>query len=270
MAYVIVSIVALLLLLCAYLRRLENKNLYFPTREMEQMPGDFGLEYEDVSLTTEDRVKINGWYFPSRDPKGVVLFFHGNGENISQRIDVAQFFLEHDFEVFLVDYRGYGKSRGRPSEQGLCNDAKASYDFLVNEKSKKSEHIIVYGFSLGGAVAIDLASRVDISLLIVQSSFTSTEDMGKRLYPNLPLGRFIKQRYDSILKIDKVNSPVLIIHSPEDEVIPFEHGRRLHDKALEPKAFIETSGGHCDTPHFTEQQHIQKLINFLDMHHRKQ
>ena len=127
---------------------------------------------------------------------------------------------------------------------------------------------IVYGFSLGGAVAIDLASRVDISLLIVQSSFTSTEAMGKRLYPGVPLGRLIKQRYDSILKIDRVNAPVLIIHSPDDEVVPFEHGKRLYEKAEEPKAFVETSGGHCDTPHFTEQQYTRKFINFLDMHHK--
>ncbi len=269
MAYIIVSIIAVVLLLWAYVRRLENKNLYFPTREMEQMPEDFGLEYQDIFLTTADRVKINGWYFPSREPQGVVLFFHGNGENISQRIDVAQFFHERGFEVFLVDYRGYGRSKGRPSEQGLYNDAKASYDFLVNEKSKRPEEIIVYGFSLGGAVAIDLASRVDISLLIVQSGFTSAEDMGKRLYPGVPLRRFIKQRYDSILKIDKIGVPVLIIHSPDDEVIPFEHGKRLYEKAREPKAFVETSGEHCDTPHFTEQDHIQKLMNFLDMHHKK-
>ncbi len=269
MAYILAAIVVVFMLIVAYTRHLENKNLYFPTREMLQTPEDIGLEYEDVFITTEDGTKIHGWYLPAMESKGVVLFFHGNAENISHRLDAARFFHEHDFDLLLVSYRGYGKSSGRPSEQGLYSDAKAAYEFLINEKSKRPDEIILYGFSLGGAVAIDLAHKVDISLLIVQSSFTSVEDMGKELYPNLPIGRFIRQRYDSILKIEKIGAPLLIIHSPDDEVIPFEHGKRLFEKAPEPKAFLKITGGHGDIFHFTVQIYIQEMTSFIEKYHAK-
>jgi fermentation-respiration switch protein FrsA (DUF1100 family) len=266
MSYLVAVIIVALLLLWAYVRYLERKNLYFPTSEIYQTPDDVGLQYEDANITTADGVKIHGWYFPVNEPKGVALFFHGNGENITHRLDVAQFFHERGYEALLLDYRGYGKSEGSPNEEGLYNDARAAYDFLVEQKSKRPEDIIVYGFSLGGSVAIDLASKVDISALIVQSGFTSAVDMGKKLYPYLPVGKFMSQRYESIPKLSKIKAPVLIIHSPDDELVPYDHGKKLFENAPEPKAFIESSGGHNDTFHFTDEECAEKLTSFLEKH----
>ena len=270
MAQILATVVIIILLLWVYIRWLENKTLYFPTREMEQDPDDFGLKYEDTFITTGDGVNIHGWYFPSSEANGVILFFHGNGENISHRIDFAEFFLSRGYEVFLLSYRGYGRSEGKPSEKGLYDDARAAYEYLLNEKSKEPNDIILYGFSLGGAVAIDLASKVDVSLLIVESSFTSAVDMGKRLYPHLPVSRIMRQRYESIHKIDRINVPIMIIHSPEDEIVPFEHGEKLYEKAPEPKAFLETLGNHGETLHLTDEKYLKVLMDFIKRHRQQE
>jgi fermentation-respiration switch protein FrsA (DUF1100 family) len=241
----------------------EEKFIYFPTKypdglwDVSQIETDEGKpipEVEDCWFRAEDGVRLHGWYC-SPSPKDAgrvasqsggmnVLFFHGNAGNITHRIDLVVGLMEIPVDVLIVDYRGYGKSEGRPSEQGLYMDGRAAWDFLVAERGVNPERIVLFGKSLGGAVAIDLATHIEPAGLIVQSSFTSIPDMAKQMIPFLP-GVLIRTRMDSISKIPGIRCPKLFIHSPADEIVPYRFGRRLFDAASEPKQFFEVP----DAPH---------------------
>ncbi len=235
----------------------EEKFIYFPSKYPEGMwdvdpihadEGQIVPRIEDRWLTTQDGVNLHGWYcrpclresgsLVSIPAEMVFLLFHGNAGNITDRYDMILMLVALPAEVFIVDYRGYGKSEGRPSEKGLYLDARAAWDDLFTRRNAPLEGIVIYGESLGGAVAIDLATQVEPAGLIVQSSFTSIPDMGKKMIPILP--RFlVRTKMDSINKIPRVRCSKLFVHSPADEVVPYEFGRRLFQAALEPKQFYE-------------------------------
>ncbi len=235
------TVVILLILLYWTLRAFERINLYIPSRILEAKPSDVGLQYTDLTLTAEDGVKLHGWLIPSENAPATLLFCHGNAGNISHRLESIQLFHELGLNVLIFDYRGYGRSNGRPSEQGTYLDARAAY-----ERAKTtSDRVVVFGRSLGGAVAVDLVSNVDdAAALIVESSFTSTVAVGKEIYPFLPVSWIVTAYYDSLSKIPRVRCPVLVIHSPDDDIIPYHHGRELFEAAPEPKQFLEILGDH--------------------------
>jgi hypothetical protein len=193
----------------------------------------------------------------------VFLFFHGNAGNITDRYDMILRLMTLPVRVFIIDYRGYGKSEGRPSEGGLYLDAKAAWHYLVSKRVVDPSQIILFGKSLGGAVAIDLATHVEAAGLIVQSSFTSIPDMAKRLIPILP--KFlIRTRMDSVSKIARVSCPKLFIHSPADEIVPYALGRRLFQTAAEPKAFYDVSGApHNETYRVGGEAYLDVLRRFV-------
>jgi len=250
-------------LLFFVLRFLEYESLYFPFRDIEYTPKDTGLDYEDVNLTTKDGIRISGWFIQSESPRATVLFCHGNGGNISHRLDKITILRGLDLDVMIFDYRGYGTSKGRPSESGLYLDAEAVYDYLVNEKKVSPRKIVGYGESLGGAVIIDLASRYEFGGIIIEGSFTSIGDMAKKIIPFIPVSVF-KSRYDSIAKIQNIKFPKLILHSSKDEIIPFEQGRRLFDNTGEPKRFAEMQGGHNDAFLVSKDVFIAEIDSFID------
>lgn len=218
--------------------------IYHPKEQIKSTPADKNLSYEWVNLTSKGGVKIYGWWVPSTKPRGVVLFCHGNGGNISYLLDTAEIFHRLGLSSLLFDYRGYGKSEGHPSEDGTYQDAEAAWNYLVETRNIKSENIIIFGRSLGGPIAARLAGKHRPGLLIVESSFTSIADIAGERFPWLPLMLVKNYRYDTQHYLEMVHCPVLVVHSRTDEVIPFHHGRKLFETAGEPKVFVEIDGSH--------------------------
>lgn len=215
-----------------------------PGRELEATPQDAGFQYDDVRFETTDGLLLHGWYVYAPNPRGTVLFLHGNAGNISHRLDSIAIFHGLGLDTFIIDYRGYGQSEGKPGEQGTYRDAEAAWEYLVTERGKDPAEIIVFGRSLGGAVAAWLGTKRAPAALIVESSFTSAVDMGARLYPFMPVRLISRLRYPVIDFMPQLRCPVLIIHSRDDEIIPFAMGEALYEAAPAPKAFLELAGDH--------------------------
>lgn len=242
----------------------QSRLIYFPVREIVVTPNQIGLSYEEVSFKTQEKVKLSGWYIPASPSRGVILFCHGNAGNISHCIESIEIFHSLGFSTFIFDYRGYGLSNGRPSEQGTYRDTKAAMDYLVREKELTPSEIIIFGRSLGGAVAVWLASRHTPKALILESTFTSVPDMAAALYSFLPARLLCRYDYNALAAIRDVSCPVLIVHSPEDEIVPFSQGRQLFDAANQPKVFLEVSGGHNEGFLTSGQTYVQGLNAFLE------
>ena len=218
--------------------------VFYPSRTLGQTPADIKLDYEDVFLQGRDAVEIHGWWLPAENARATLLFLHGNAGNISHRLNSLKIFHDLGLATLIIDYRGYGKSRGKPSEQGTYLDAMAAWRYLTEDKDIKPQRIIIFGRSLGGAVAVWLAANTASAGLILESTFTSISDVGREHYPYLPVNYLARIHYPSIDRIDKINAPLLCIHSREDEIIPYRLGKALYDRASEPKYFLEISGGH--------------------------
>ncbi len=254
------------ILLVVYIRYIESKSIFFPMKKIEFTPDFVNLVYEDVYIKTQDNIKINGWFFPKDNAKYTILFCHGNAGNIGHRLEKIVMLLDMGVNVFIIDYRGYGNSKGKPSEKGIYLDTKAGYDYLVNTRKIQPEHIILYGESIGGAAVIDLASKTKVGALITEETFSSAVDMAKRIYPFLPSFLF-SVRFDSLTKIKKVNAPKLIIHSINDEIVPFELGKKLYDAAKEPKQFAEIIGGHNTAFLDSKEKYAASIKAFLKRGH---
>jgi len=235
-------------------------------REIVATPGQIGLPYEDIQLKTADGISLHGWYIPVAQTRGTVLFLHGNAGNISHRLDSVQMFHRLGYSTLIFDYRGYGNNGGTPSEQGTYRDAEAAWRYLTEQRHVPSCRIVLFGESLGGAVAAWLAARQQPAALVIASGFTSVPDFAQHLYPYLPARWLARFRYDTRKNLRSVTAPVLIAHSPQDEIIPFEHGRALFAAANPPKLFLELAGGHNDGFIFTRESWVRVLANFLDAH----
>ena len=244
-----------------YLRYLERRTMFYPMKEIEYLPYQLGLKYEDVFFRTSDGIEINGWFVASADARYTVIFCHGNAGNISHRLQKIKFFHDLGCNTFIIDYRGYGRSKGKPSENGLYSDIQAAYDYLLSRNITPDE-IIGYGESIGGAVIIDLVSKKKLKALIADSTMTSAKDMAKSVFPFLP-SRIFASRLDSINKIKSVAIPKLMIHSINDDIIPFRLGKRLFEEAPGPKEFLEVHGSHNSS--FFESEGIirEKVASFL-------
>ncbi len=260
----------------------EEKLIYFPEKypggiwEVQKQPvveGQIVPEIEDCWFIAKDGVNLHGWYCtPVRIKDGsfsplnadmLLLFFHGNAGNLTYRYDMIRILMAIPVKVFIIDYRGYGKSQGRPSEKGIYLDAQAAWDYLILKRSVSSEHIVLFGKSLGGAVAVDLATRVRPAGLIVQSSFTSVPDMARAILPFSPTF-LIRTKMDSIRKIPKLGFPKLFIHSPADEIVPYRLGRRLFEAASEPKQFFEIPGApHNETYLVGGKAYLDVIRHFI-------
>ncbi|TVQ13345.1 MAG: alpha/beta hydrolase [Balneolaceae bacterium] len=230
----------------AFLYIFQGKLLFYPTRTLVYYPDAAGLDYEDVYLQTGDGERLHGWYVPHENRRGTLLFFHGNAGNISGRIESIRQFNQLGLDVFIIDYRGYGKSTGRPNEKGLYTDALTAYDYLTLERGIPPDSLIIFGRSLGGSVAAYLASEKPAAALALESTFTSVPDVARGYYPVFPVGLLTRYKLPTIEYLRKFEGPVLIAHSPDDELISYRFGRELYDAVIGPRQFLEMRGGHND------------------------
>lgn len=256
-----ISLLIVLGLIIIYLRYIEKRTLFYPSKEIEYLPKEIGLDFEEVFFKTTDNININGWFLPFKETDKTILFCHGNAGNISHRLEKLKFFHSLGCNIFIFDYRGYGRSQGKPFERGLYLDVKGAYDYLLS-RGITPKQIIGYGESLGGAVIIDLAFRNKLLGLIVEGTVSNAKDMIKILYPFLPYWIFAN-RLDSLNKIRAINIPKLIIHSVNDEIVPYKLGKKLYDNAAAPKEFLEVQGGHNSCFFESSQLLKEKIANFL-------
>jgi fermentation-respiration switch protein FrsA (DUF1100 family) len=246
----------------------QSRLIYFPeaVQEIRNTPKDIGLDYTSVNITTTDNETLHGWLMSVPDAKGTVLFFHGNAGNISHRINYLAMFKRLGYNTLLFDYRGYGQSSGVPSESGTYLDAQAAWHYLTETKGIAPARIILFGESLGGAVATWLAAREKPGLLALTSTFTSAPDLATAIYPFLPVRWMTRFHYNTLASLQSVTCPVFIAHSPQDEIVPFEHGQHLFQAASEPKQFLTLEGGHNIGFIFMQVAWIKSLGAFMDAH----
>jgi len=234
-----------------------------PGRALQLSPAHLGLAFEDLQLPTEDGETLHGWYIPAAQDARTLLFFHGNAGNISHRLESLAIFHRLGLNVLIIDYRGYGRSTGTPSEAGTYADASAAWRYLTETRALDPARIVLFGRSLGGAVAIELASRVRPAALLVESTFTSVPDMAAQLYPWLPVRWLARLRYPSQARIARILCPLLVLHSRGDEIIPFTHAQALYAAAPHPKLLFAMRGGHNDGFLATGGAYVDALAAFI-------
>jgi fermentation-respiration switch protein FrsA (DUF1100 family) len=262
-------VVAVYLILLVLLRIFEPRLIYFPgsQRALISPPASLGLPVERVEFPTEDGLVLVAWVIRSAaDSAGFwLLICHGNAGNLSQFDRPVHYagLTRLGLNLLAFDYRGYGESGGTPSEEGLYRDAQAAYRYLREKQGVAPNRIIVFGHSLGSAVAVDLASRVPLAGLVLDGALTSAVDRGRELYPYIPVRWIAGSRFNSMEKISQVGAPKLFLHAIGDEVIPLAHGRRLYQAAPPPKTFVELRGGHGDAFDLDSANYYGSIARFL-------
>src|SRR3989338_1230824 len=260
---VFLSILIGLGLIFAYVKYLEYKGIYYHVKEILIYPSSAGMSFKDIYITTEDNVRINGWFISNPKAKYTLLFFHGNAGNIGDRIDKLQLLYKAGLNIFIIGYRGFGKSQGRPSEPGFYRDAFAAYDYLLNTIGIDPDQIILYGESLGSAIAVNLAFHRKVKALILEGAFSCGRDMAVKIYPFLP--RFIfSNSFDSLTKIKEINAPKLFIHSRDDEIVPFNLAKKLYNHARGPKEFLEIEGDHNSAFLSSRRLYVSSISAFIE------
>ncbi|MDH5573558.1 MAG: alpha/beta hydrolase [Gammaproteobacteria bacterium] len=259
---------------CALVYFMQPGMIFYPDipgRELVTSPKYTGLDYEDVEFITKDNIKLHGWFIPANKEfdshqQATVLFFHGNAGNISHRMDSIRLFHKMKLNIFIFDYRGYGQSEGTITEQGSYLDAEAAWHYLTSIRAIKENTIIVFGRSLGGAIGTWLAAQHTPAALIIESSFSSALSMGQRFYPYLPLRLLSRYSYDTQEYVKAIHCPVLVAHSPDDDIIPYEEGVAIFKAAPEPKQFLEMRGGHNDGFILSGSSYADALESFINSH----
>lgn len=258
--FICVATIALLLFL-------ERHLIFYPDRNLTASPDHFGLAYEDVYFTASDGVRLHGWFLPAHtsvaSPAAYLLFLHGNAGNISHRLENLAGLVRHGLAVLIFDYRGYGLSHGRPTEEGTYLDAEAAYRSLLARPGVGPSNLVIFGRSLGGAVAVELASGSPARALILESTFTSVRDMARTYFPFIPRF-FVAPMYGSVNKIARVSTPALFVHGQEDDLVPVRLGRRLYEAHPGPKSFYLIPGaGHNDTFEIGGRDYYRRLVAFI-------
>lgn len=260
---VIVTIAAVYIALVLLLYMIQGSLVFFPDRNVSLDPSSAGLEWEEAWFETSDGKTLHGWYIPHPDSNHILLFSHGNAGNISHRLSFIELLNERGLSIFIYDYRGYGKSEGRPAENGLYKDIHAAWNYLTIEKGYQNHQIILFGRSLGGPVSAHLAQEVNPGGVILESAFISAKHVASDAYPFVP-SMLVRFGFSTIEYIQNSNSPLLIMHSRDDSIIPFYHGERLYESAPGPKYFTELRGGHNDNFIESGDLYFNELLKFVE------
>ena len=248
--------------------QIEKRFLFFPTQEIAYTPGQAGLDYEEVFFFTQDGLRLHGWYVPGRTDV-TWLWFHGNGGNISHRVDEMALIQQRlGVNQFIFDYQGYGRSEGRPTEQGTYRDARAALEYLQNRPDGAADRIVYFGRSLGAAVAVELATSQPPLGMVLVSPFASVGDMARLTTPffpvRWPVQWLVGNRYDSLARIGRVDRPLLILHGDQDQTVPVSQGKKLFEAANSPKQFRLLAGaGHNDTYSTGGAEYWDALTEFM-------
>lgn len=244
----------------------EKRIIFHPSKFPEGYwdPGSMGVKVQDIYFQSEDGVKLHGWFVASPNARATLLWFHGNAGNLSHRLDNIQRLLPLNLNIFIFDYRGYGRSEGEPDEKGIYVDSLAAYNKVLDVEGVSVDSLFLFGRSLGGVCAIETALHKPARGLILESVFTSASDMSRKIFPLIPLGWAIRSKLDAIGNIPKLTFPKLILHGNRDEVVPFDLGKKLYDAAADPKTFYTIEGaGHNDTYIMGGRDYFKALDGFI-------
>lgn len=242
----------------------QRRFLYFPDRGFVAGPADYGFAHEEVRLRTDDGVSVHAWWLPAPGARTTALFLHGNAGNVSYWVEAATAFREVGWNTLLLDYRGYGRSEGSPSEEGTYLDARAAWRHLEKERGIDPTRIVVIGRSLGGGVATWLAEHHPMAGLVLEATFTSIADVVASVVPLPGIRGFVRLGYPSLSRMPRIDVPLLVVHGRGDDLVPFEHGVALHDAAAGPKRFVELRGGHNDAFTTDRGTYVAALGDFAD------
>lgn len=244
----------------------EEKFIFYPHATIDETPRDIGLTFDDIFFTTRDGIRLNGWFVPYPGAKTTFLWSHGNAGNISHRLDNLKLLHEKlKINIFIFDYRGYGRSQGRVSEEGTYMDGEAALKYLRTREDVDPKRVVFFGRSLGAAVAAELATREECLALILETPFASIREMARAAFPFLPIGPFLRTRYDTVEKVTRVKAPLLVLHGDRDDVVPFAQGKKVFEAALEPKEFYTIRGAHHnDTYIVGGHAYFTVLKDFID------
>lgn len=244
----------------------ENRLIFHPSAVIARTPRDVSLDYQDLYFTTTDNARLNGWFIPHPRAIATMVWFHGNAGNIGDRVDNIK--LLHDrtaISIFIFDYRGYGRSPGSSSESTAYVDGEAAMEYVRRELKVESKNLVIFGRSLGAAVAAEMASRHASRAVILESPFVSIDEMAKVISPWLPIGPLLSAKFDNLDKVGKINAPLLVLHGERDEIIPFAQGQRVFAAGREPKAFYPIPGaGHNDTFMVGGPAYYERLRSFIE------
>lgn len=261
--YIVIISASVYLLLAAMLYFMQRRLVFYPTKEIFATPLNFGIPFEDVYLETADGVRINAWFIPAENAECTALFCHGNGGCLAHRVETIELYHKLGVNFFVFDYRGYGLSGGEPSENGLYLDSEAAWQFLVNEKRIPPDKIVIIGRSLGGAAASRLAAEKHPRRLICESAFVSIRETGSDRYPYFPVKLLSRYNFPTGEFLKQVKCPALIIHSRDDKVVRFSHGRKLFAIAGGPKTFLELTGAHDECYFDCRDQYAAAVKRFI-------
>lgn len=261
----VIAAVAALLIWTIVLMVFEEKFIYFP-QKYPQGPYDQARSIpglRDCWIETEDSARIHGWFAPADSARATLVIAHGNAGNISHRYPLLRSLQQRGFNVLMFDYRGYGRSEGSPSEDGIYKDGRAALDYALTLPEVRQDRVILWGTSLGGAVVVDVATKRHVAGLILESTFTSANDVARLVYPFLPVQFFMRTKLNSFEKIKTIKTPLLVIHGSLDSIIPIGLGRKLFNGANEPKDFYEIpSADHNDTFFLGGDEYLSRIQRF--------
>jgi len=245
---------------------MEEKFIFYPVATIERTPRDVGLNFDDVFFTTPDGVRLNGWFVPYPGAKVTLHWSHGNAGNISHRVENIKLLHEKvKINVFIFDYRGYGRSEGRVSEEGTYIDSQAALKYLHSRKDVDPKRVVFFGRSLGAAVAAELAAREKCMALILETPFASIREMARVAFPLIPIGGLLRIRYDTVDKVKKIKVPLLVLHGDRDDIVPYEQGKKVFEAAPEPKEFYTIrSARHNDTYAVGGEPYFAIIKDFID------